>query len=232
MSVTQEALWAGPELKSEYALFHLMKMRHALQPIDDPHYAAMQAMGTIIDTGWQRAIGPYFDAFLATARSIPEIIECCFGKDTATADLCLWFNALPTDEQDRRKTFHQQYAAKRRAFRDLTLTDTRDTTTHRRGYAPYEIRIPGRYGVTHVGGPTNRVPISDTPPIVTDPSFPPAMARSVPIIPHYTNVTIDGSPLFEACQEYFAQAQKLIAEGRARATKVHAGHTLTPPPDA
>ena len=157
--VTHEALWAGPELKSGYALFHLMKMQRALTPPqDDGYYAAMRASGTVVDSGWQRAIGPYFDAFLSTARSIPEIIECCFGRDAPNKAMRLWFDGLPADEQDRRDQFNQQFAAARKSFSDLPLTKTRNTAVHRRGYPPYEVRIVGRFGVIHVGGPTKPVP--------------------------------------------------------------------------
>ena len=49
--VTQETLWAGPELKSAYAYFHLQKMQQALNPPAlDGYYAAIAATGAIVDS--------------------------------------------------------------------------------------------------------------------------------------------------------------------------------------
>jgi hypothetical protein len=66
-----EKLWAGVELKLQYAEFHLQMMGRSL---DLPKPTALEAYGMIRDTGWQRSLYAYFDAFLSTARSVPEII--------------------------------------------------------------------------------------------------------------------------------------------------------------
>jgi hypothetical protein len=85
--VTPETLWAGPDLKSVYAFFHFSKMQPALEPERDGNYAAQEAMGTIVDSGWQRSFGPYFDAFLSAARASRtslsaalERISRCLGE--------------------------------------------------------------------------------------------------------------------------------------------------------
>jgi hypothetical protein len=138
---------------------------------------------------------------------------------------------LSADEQDRRIRFSQQFKASRSTFSDLPLTKTRNTAVHRRGYAPYEVRIAGRFGVTHVGGPTSPVPVAETP-TITDPAYPPAMARSSRIEPHFSDFTIDGQPLFECCHQYLSAANALIAKGRTIAATVHGTNALTQPPDA
>jgi len=229
---THDELWAGPELKLGYAHYHLVKMQLAITPPQgDSHIAAMQAAGVLVDTGWQRAIGPYFDAFLSAARSIPEIIACCFGRDTPNKEMKLWFDGLPSAEQDRRKQFTQEFKSTRKAFSNLPLTKTRNVAVHRRGYAPYKVRIAGRFGVTHEGGPTKVIPLSEAPTIF-DPNFPPGLARQWPIEPNYTDVTIDDRPLFDACQEYLNEAARVIGNGRAISTQILGANVLTPPPDA
>jgi hypothetical protein len=227
--VTPETLWAGPDPKSVYAFFHFSKMQRALEPERDGNYAAQEAMGTIVDSGWQRSFGPYFDAFLSAARSIPDIIECCFGTDK---QMSWWIKTLPPDEQDRRNRFSKEFADTRQAFALLPLSNARRTSVHRRGYAPYEFKIAGRFGLAYAGSPTKSVPLSETP-VITDPTFPPDIARASPIgPPHYTDFEIDGQPIFLSCHEYLNQAQALIAEGRKIAAAVHGANTLTPPPDA
>jgi len=230
--VTPGELWAGPDLKDEYAFFHLTRMQQALERPTDDNFAAIVASGAIVDSGWQRKVGPYLDAFLSAARSIPEIIECCFGRDTGgPSDMRRWFDALSADEQARRQEFRRQFAASRDLFAVLPLTKNRNTSVHRRGYPQYEIRIAGRFGVTHEGGPTKGMPLSETP-TITDPYFPPALARAAPIEPQYTDFTIDGKPLFDTCFEYLQRAGALIAEGRKIAARVHGTNSLTPPPVA
>ena len=157
---TPETLWAGPDLKSVYAFFHFSKMQRALEPERDGNYAAQEAMGTIVDSGWQRSFGPYFDAFLSAARSIPDIIECCFGTDK---QMSWWIKTLPPDEQHRRNRFSKEFSDTRQAFALLPLSNARRTSVHRRGYAPYEFKIAGRFGLTYAGSPTKSVPLSETP---------------------------------------------------------------------
>jgi hypothetical protein len=77
-----DELWAGIALKLEYARFHLDRMWRSLEPPERTQMnVALEASGAIIDTGWQRSFYPYFDAFLTAARSVPEIINACFGAD-------------------------------------------------------------------------------------------------------------------------------------------------------
>jgi hypothetical protein len=71
-----EELWAGVLLKVEHANFHFSQMGRSIQPSERTHYnVAIEASGTIIDTGWQRSFYAYFDAFLSAVRSVPEILQ-------------------------------------------------------------------------------------------------------------------------------------------------------------
>ena len=81
----------------------------------------MQAGGAIIDTGWQRSIYPHLDAFLSTTRSIPEIIQCCFGVDDGNREIRDWFDKLSPDEQDPYNA--AQYDASTRVSDDVILTN-------------------------------------------------------------------------------------------------------------
>lgn len=74
-----DELWAGPELKLSYAGFHFQKMGTSIAPRERTAYDT--GYSATADAGSQHAMFTYFDAFLCAARSIPEIIQCCFGKD-------------------------------------------------------------------------------------------------------------------------------------------------------
>jgi hypothetical protein len=108
----RDKLWAGTFLKLENASFQLEQMQRALDgPPRTGISVAQQASGTIIDGQWQRSFYACLDAFLSAARSVPDIIQCCFGRDKGHPKLKTWFKSLPTDEQalasteEVRKTF-------------------------------------------------------------------------------------------------------------------------------
>src|ERR1700690_519799 len=114
-------LWAGVELKIENAQFFLDGMARSLSgPEGTQMNAAIQATGTIIDTGWQRSFYAQLDAFLAMVRSVPEIIKCCFGVDKSRA-VATWSNGLPSEEKDRRQKFADEFGPLHEEFRELPL---------------------------------------------------------------------------------------------------------------
>src|ERR1700730_8417137 len=109
-SLMDEKLWAGVELKLLYAEFHFDMMGRSIQPPKQTSInVALQASGAIIGTGWQRSFYAYLDAFLSTGRSVPEIIQCCFGVDLGHREMKKWFNALTADEQVRRHDFKKAF---------------------------------------------------------------------------------------------------------------------------
>ena len=221
-------LWGRAESKLGYAEFHLLKMGDSLQlPRNTAHNVAVQSSGAILDTGWQRAFWAYFDAFLLEARSVPLIIEACFGADRVGRVMKPWFDALPTPEQDRRRMFRIKFRITRNSFRDLPLTNARDISVHRAGTAPAKVTITGLFGVTYTGGPTELVPISETRQMPADLAW---MERPAPVHPMWTDFTIDGRSLFDECHEYLKAANNAIQEGKPIAVDVHAGAPLTPPP--
>jgi len=224
-----DELWAGPLLKLEYAAFHLQKMQQALEgPPRDHHSVAMQAGGAIIDTGWQRSIYPHLDAFLSTTRSIPEIIQCCFGVDDRNREIRDWFDKLSPDEQDRRRQFKRQFGDDYRGFRSLRMSKVRHITEHRTGVAPATVTIKGSFGDTHKGSPTQPVPTSETRQI-DNPNLA-FLAKPQSIQPRWNDFEFEGKPLFAACHEHLNAASALVEKGRQIADVVHSTKQVSIPP--
>jgi hypothetical protein len=224
--VAQETLWAGPSFKLESALFHYTKMVQACTPPElDAHTAAMLAAGAIVDTGWQRYLYPHFDAFLVALRSVPEIIQCCFGKDVQNKKMKQWWDGLPPDEQARRIAFSSQYDSAYQAFRTLPLSECRHVSQHRTGLPDVEVSIRGSWGVMYVGGPAKAVPISETPELPL-----PFMAKPRALQPHHGDFSIRGQPLFPECLNYLNSTSALVTAARAIAAGVHGAQPLTVPP--
>ena len=76
-----ENLWAGVGLKVELAGFFLRQMQAALDRPRGQRAAMLEAAGATVDIQWQPAFYANLDAFLVMARSVPEVINSCFGKD-------------------------------------------------------------------------------------------------------------------------------------------------------
>ncbi len=193
---------------------------------------ALQPTGAIVDTCWQQAFYAYLDAFLTMARSVPEIISACFGKDFSPA-MKDWFNGLPTPETDRRKTFSSQFKTTYNSFKELSLSNARNISLHRTGVAPVEVNITGRFGVSHVGTPVRRVATSESRPIAADddPALQWATALApISLQPTWTDFSIDGRPLFPECRAYLDEARKLLTQARGISQQVHGNDSLTLPP--
>jgi hypothetical protein len=205
------SLWAGADLKLEYAGFHYFEMCRAVGRTSLPLYA-------------------HFNAFLSAARSIPEIIQCCFGVDRGHKVMETWFDGLNPTEQDQRRLFKSRFAKAYKHFRDdLPLSNTRHVIEHRSGVAPVEVVVISHLGVTYVGTPAEPIPTTEFRP-VADSSIPRDNAIPMPE-PLWTDYKIDGQPLFSVVRDYLANAGILIAEARAIAACVYgSGLEPTPPP--
>jgi hypothetical protein len=225
-SFMDEKLWAGVELKLQYAEFHLQMMGRSL---DLPKPTALEAYGMIRDTGWQRSLYAYFDAFLSRARSVPEIIQCCFGvDDRSPREIKEWFKKLPADELDRRQEFKKHFKRHYDCFCALPLGRARHISEHRTGVAPVTVTISGMFGVIYRGNAAERIPLSETRQIDDpDRAF---LANPIPIQPTWNDFDIDGQPLFPACQKYLDDARVLIDEARRMALRIHGAHSLSSPP--
>ena len=84
-----EELWTAVEFKLEGAQLFLEEMGKDLLPPSITHRestAAILSAGAIVGHLWQRKFYHHVDAFLAMARSIPDIIQSCFGIDPVMKD--------------------------------------------------------------------------------------------------------------------------------------------------
>jgi hypothetical protein len=220
-------LWAGVLLKLDHGSFHLDQMGRSIQPPERTHLnVALEASGAIIDTGWQRSFYAYFDAFLSATRSIPEILQCCFGYDRDNR-MKMWFDALPPDEQQRRHDFTARFEPALQTFRALHLGKARHRSQHRRGFAQVDVEISDWFGVMHAGGSIERLPSARSRQI-DDPNLA-FLARPTPLRPTWTDFTINGLPLFEECTKYLEAAKSLVDDARKVVDSVHGNDNLTEP---
>jgi hypothetical protein len=224
-----EELWAGADLKLEHAGYHFTEMARLVAPPERTAWdAALASSGAIVGGSWQLPFYAHLDALLSAARSIPEIIQCCFGEDRAP-QMRTWFAGLASTEQTRRREFRNQFDAQYAAFRALPLGTARHISEHRSGVAPAKVRLSGLFGVTYIGSPANILPSSEIRRI-DDPDLA-FLAKNHPLRPSWTDFTMQGQPLFDACREYLHRAQGLVAAARQISDAVHGTNALTPPPD-
>lgn len=189
--------------------------------------ALLDAMDRGVGATWQTPFFANLDALLSALRSVPEIIQCCFGYDPNWR-MKEWFSTLTEKEKDRRCDFTGKFDPSCIAFKALALSEARHVIEHRTGFAPVEVTIIGHFGVTYVGGPAAPIKTTEIP-VITDPTFPPGMAKPRRLNPTWRGFTIQGQPLFEACQQYLNEAGSLTVEGRRIAIDVHGDKLLTAP---
>jgi hypothetical protein len=232
-----ENLWAGVGLKVQHAGFFLRQMQAALDRPREQRVAVLESTGAIVDTQWQSALYANLDAYLVMARSVPEVINSCFGKDTSNKEMKNWFATLRPDEQRRRIDFLSAFESAYDAFRNLPLSRARNISVHRSGYPRgVEVRILGCFGVSYIGSPVERVPIVESRPLgpEDDPNDPAVIWAStrppVAVRPTWTDFQIDGKPLFPECGAYLREVEALVAEAGAIAERVHGPDVLTVPP--
>ncbi|MGH9426729.1 MAG: hypothetical protein ACRD2L_10575 [Terriglobia bacterium] len=237
MATMYEDLWAGVTLKIENAGFFLDEMQRSLDRPRGRDAARAEAAGAVVDTQWQRAFYANLDAFLVMARSVPEVINCCFGKDTATKEMRDWFTTkLPQAEQYRRTDFFKRFESDYDNFRNLPLTKERNISFHRTGYPAVEVNIAGRFGVSYIGSPVKRLPSAESRPVSAgdDPDDPAvqwaATLPPIPVYPAWNDFQIDGKPLFPECRDYLEHARNLADQSRSICQQIHGGNTLTSPP--
>jgi hypothetical protein len=219
-------LWSGADLKVQSAGFFLSEMSRSLQPPEQTAInVVLESSGAIVGNLWEQSFYPRLDAFLAMARSVPEVIESCFGADRVLMKTW-WWNTLTSDEKKRRRRFSRQFRRKCKAFRRHALSKARNISFHRDGYVSVEVRITGLFGVEYIGNPVRSVPIAERHPNNPGPPF---RQIALPIRPMWSDFTIDGKPLFSECQAYLQLAIDLRAKADAICQQVHGNDTLTRP---
>lgn len=234
-------LWSAVEHKLEGAEFFFREMGQDIVPphLNNPQLAAIAATGVIVDNAWQRKFYHHLDAFLAMARSIPEIIRCCFGIDPDRR-MRSWISSLNCSEVTRRQTFQAQFEPHRCTFTALPLSGARNITLHRTGVPPVEVRVIGRWGA-YTGGPLAAIPQSELLPIVAgnDPALqwaatePPRPVQPQPadfwlLIP--AGSVASRVQLFPECRSFLDASRQLITDAHRITNAVHGSQPLTPPP--
>lgn len=222
--MAHDHLWAGADLKLSHALFFYSAMSRVLVP-DRSHMAGQDV---VTGANWQGPLYAYLDAFLVMARSVPAIIEFCFGKDRVIPRAI--FDALDPDEQKRRINFSNEFEKLHLPFRQHPLSNQRNISFHRAGYASVEVKITGRFGIDHVGSPIKAVPSAEGRALDTgaDPALQIAAAqRALPVEPRWSDFTIDGKPLFDECKSYLDLASELRSQAQEIGQRVHGDKPLT-----
>lgn len=232
-------LWSAVEHKLAGAEFFFREMGRDIVPpyLNNPQLAAIAATGTIVGNPWQEKFYHHLDAFLAMARSIPEIIRCCFGIDRR---MRTWISSLDFSEATRRQTFQTQFEPLSRTFTALPLSGARNVTLHRAGVPPVEVQVIGRWG-TYTGGPLTAIPQSELLHIVAvnDPALqwaatePPQPVQPRPadfslLIP--TGSSASRVELFPECRRFLDAARRLVTDAQQIALAVHGSQPLTPAP--
>src|ERR1700730_7388619 len=229
-------LWAGIDRKLQDAQFYLGEMARSLQPPErTPSNVVQQSLGAIIGNRWEDSFYAHVDTFLAKARSVPGVIESCFGADRVLKQAG-WFGQLSVDEQTRRKTFSKGFRKARAKFSKHHLTNERNTSEHRLGYSGVEGKVIGPFGEVHTASPVKRVPTAesrrfDNP--ANEPGLPLGWLHTPqPVQPMWHQFTIGGKPLFDECRDYLQLARDLRDQAQNLCQQVHGSDTVTPPPPA
>ena len=223
-----DELWAGVDRKMRNAKFHFDHMWSSILPPTGHMEAVLESHGQISDIRWQDAFYAHYDAFVSTTRSVAQILQCCFGHDEYRV-LKKWFENLPEDEQTRRRDFRVRFDPYFKEFGEHPLGTARHMSEHRRGFAPLQVVIMGFSGTFHVGSPTDQIPASETRHI-EEPELQ-FLARPRRVQPHWSDFYTDnGQPLYDACKEYLASAENLVAQARTICNDVHGSSSLTVPP--
>ena len=179
-------LWAGVDRKLEQARSNFADMDKSLQPPERTHMTVvLESTGAIVGKDWQSSFYSQVDNFLIAARSVPSIIEACFGKDLGSPEMRDWWDSRSADERRRREDFSAQFRADKQAFRKHYLTTERNVTEHRLGYTNIEGKVVGAFGQVHTATPVNRIPDAESRPLEANINNDPALqwAATLPAQP-------------------------------------------------
>jgi hypothetical protein len=232
-----EELWQGIDFKLAEADFFLDRMSKILlpprlnDPTWDPAYGASVAQ-------WQPDFYFYLDAFIGATRSVPDVIQKCFGWDKRSKDE--WPHPPDGDEIDRRDKFQAEFTGLYVAFHRQPLSRVRVGTFHWRGMPSVQTKAKVFCGQEYTGKPGQLVP-SAAPrqfPLGTDPAFLALFSKPWPVEPSWQDFTLEiprddgtseSSRLIPACRAYLHSAQQLLKESKELCDRLHGAYKLTPP---
>jgi hypothetical protein len=232
-----EHLWLGVDARIAEAHHACGEMYRSLQqPPEHRHWNVALMAGAVFHSPWQDHFYGHVSTFLAKVRSVPSIIEACFGADRGSPEMRDWLKGVPPDELCRREAFSDKFRADRQTFRDHHLTNERDVSEHRRGFPNIEATVVGPFGTEYVARPDRRIPTSECRPLEPDidgdsgkmwaATLPPR-----PIDPPRPDQwTVKGRPLFDECRAYLQLAQDIRVRAQVICDAEHAGRHLSAPP--
>lgn len=230
-------LWQGVDFKLAEAEFFLDRMGTVLIPpraSDPTWHPAYSSNGA----RWQPDFYFYLDAFIAAARSIPDVVQKCFGWDPHSKSD--WPEALDDDEKLRRDAFQAEFGKHYLAFHRQALSRVRVGTFHWRGMPCVQAKAKSFGGEEYAGSPARQIPAAAPRrfPPGTDPAFIAIFSDPLPVEPSWQDFTLEmprddgtteSSPLFSACKAYLESARQLVNESRELCGRIHGASTLTPP---
>jgi hypothetical protein len=233
-----EELWQGIEFKVREAGFFLDRMGKVLLPpqITDPAWHPTHGASV---AQWQPDFYYYLDAFIGAARSVPDVVQKCFGWDERSKGD--WPNPLEADEIDRRKKFQNEFTRLYLAFHRQPLSRVRVGTFHWRGMPSVETKAKVFCRQGYTGKPGQLIPSAASRqfPPGTDPAFLALFSQPLPVQPSWQDFTLEmprddgsteSSQLFPACRAYLLSAEQLVKESKDLCERLHGTCNLTPPP--
>jgi hypothetical protein len=234
-----DELWAGIEFKLGEAQFFLEWMSKVLMPARLNTPGGHPSFAEHSPTQWQPDFYYYLDAFLEAARSVPDIIQKCFGEDKWSQ--AEWSQPLDVEETARRKGFQSEFTSHYVDFRRLLLSRVRVATFHWLGVPPVQTKARVWLGPEYTGGPLEFIPsaASRQLPPETDPAVGVIAGKPLPVEPSWQDFTLEipqddgntqSTPLFEECRTYLQAAKELVEESKEICGRKHSGGKLTPPP--
>jgi hypothetical protein len=235
-----EHLWLGVDGRIREAERSYREMGTSISRPDHTwENAALVAAGVDVNRPWQDTFYPNVSTFLAKVRSVPSIIEACFGKDSGIRRIPPmkdWWDSLTLDEQQRREEFSDQFRADNKLFRDHYLTNERDVSEHRLGFPNVEARVVGPFGKEHIARPDRRIPSAEPRPLEPNINNDPALMWAATLPPRpidpprWDQWTICGKPLFDECRAYLQLASDIRGRAQVICDAVHGAQHVSAPP--
>jgi hypothetical protein len=227
-----DELWIGVEFKLKEARFFLDRMGEVLVP----HYQHPAYGPSVVK--WQPDFYFYLDAFLGATRSVPDVIQKCFGLDPHSPKD--WPQPLNAEESGRRKMFQDEFTGRYQAFSHQPLSRVRVGTFHWLGFPSVQTKAKGFFGQEYTGKPGNPIPSTAARPWPdgTDPTLVVLFSKPFPVDPSWKDFTLelprdDGTteskPLFSECEAYLDSARQLVQESRELCERIHGKAKLTSP---
>jgi hypothetical protein len=244
-------LFKGVDFKVAEAAFFLDRMgKELVPPRHRPENQLAQTLGgsagrhgtaTWDYHPWQDSFWFYLDAFLMAGRSVPDIIQKCFGADNPKNSK--WLKTLPDEERARRLRYQDKLEPLYRAFIALPASNARTVTVHGSGTPPVRVKLTGIFGQEYIGGPRNPIPSSEFRRVDAGDDAATqwwaSQSQMMPLDPKRDSFMLeveqaDGTvlslPLFSECQKYLAEATDLMANARGLNLEIHDCQSLTEPP--